>query len=222
MWSFCGWWGVGCSFYIRFLETRILYNMYRICYRTLLNINNSGFNQLVRTKSLESVIINFGIPSFKPCPSPCQLTENSERLMECSFGNVSDQVCRQNGIVSKWNWTSKVLLHILTANSLPWWFFLFPAWIGVIFVLVLSNVLSYVFNQRLRLRLSLPPTPGQVLVVPSLNEFHKRNYDVTRTLHSAGRLCKNQRGLELPSRPCGSSSRSSTSKAITNHQSSTS
>ena len=33
MWSFCGWWGVGCSFYIRFLETRILYNMYRICYR---------------------------------------------------------------------------------------------------------------------------------------------------------------------------------------------
>ena len=94
MWSFCGWWGVGCSFYIRFLETRILYNMYRIFYRTLLNINNSGFNQLVRTKSLESAIISFGIPSFKPCPSPCQLTENSERLMECSFGNVSDQVWR--------------------------------------------------------------------------------------------------------------------------------
>ena len=99
MWSFCGWWGVGCSFCIRFLETRILYNICRICYRTLLNINNSGFNQLVRTKSLESAIISFGIPSFKPCPSPCQLTENSERLMECSFGNVSDQVWRQNGLL---------------------------------------------------------------------------------------------------------------------------
>ena len=28
MWSFCGWWGVGCSFYIRFLEIRILYDIY--------------------------------------------------------------------------------------------------------------------------------------------------------------------------------------------------
>ena len=28
MWSFCGWWGVGCSICIRFLETRILHNIY--------------------------------------------------------------------------------------------------------------------------------------------------------------------------------------------------
>jgi len=115
--------------------------------RTLLNINRSGFNELVKTNPLEAANVSFGIPSYTPCPSPCQLENNTQLMTICSYGNVLDQV----------------LLHILipAVASLPWWFYLFPAWIGVIFILVLSNVLSYVFNQRLRLRLSLPPTPAQ-------------------------------------------------------------
>jgi len=124
-------------------ETELLWTVEN---RTLLYINDSGFNELVKSKALESANVSFWIPSYTPCPAPCQLADNNtDMMMMCRYGNVSDQV----------------LLHILipVASSLPWWFYLFPAWIAVIFILVLSNVLSYVFNQRLRLRLSLPPTP---------------------------------------------------------------
>ena len=85
--------------------------------------------------------------------------------MKCTIGNVSDQVCHiLVHFLFLFYCQRQVLLHILVpvAALLPWWFYLFPAWIGVIFILVLSNVLSYVFNQRIRLGFSLPSTPAQV------------------------------------------------------------
>ena len=130
-----------------------------------MNINESGFTELVKTKTLDAANVSFGIPSYTPCPSPCNLDNSTQIMTICSYGNVSDQV-RPIKLLIIVNETlnPQVLLHISIplSASLPWWFYLFPAWIGVIFLLVLSNVLSYVFNQRLRLRLSLPPTPAHV------------------------------------------------------------
>ena len=132
----------------------------------------------MKQKTLEAANVSFGIPSYTPCPSPCQLANRTQIMMICSFGNVSDQVW-QTLIKSNTYFWFKVLLHILIPVSawLPWWFYLFPAWIGVIFILVLSNVLSYVFNQRLRLRLSLPPTPYvSQLSILFLSLLEKKRY----------------------------------------------